>query len=928
MPDGVTPADPGLLASLADELALPGYAMRNMLLGRTGAAGRNLADFALNAVDAPLPGDWIPEISGAEDRPEFTEITGPIDDGLAGSLVNIAGNILTDPVTYIPGAAVAKAGGAIAKGVKAVTPEVIQKGAAKAGGKLRKTFAMEKIGKELENVKTRVQGARETAVRSGGDAIVEGLKGATPRELAAATEVANNVIRDKATRAARVLDETETMSVQDRLARYLVDNPDLDADRMLRILNTGSEVGRGQWASGQAGNVFTDIGREPTSDVVMGAVPGTTAREGIKDYFPRNLLKADEADDLTNATLGQPSPISSRKITTAAQLAEHLNNNPGVELADMAVALGKRNASQGELMARGAAGQGLFDMARAGEIALPDELLAKALPLSGAGPDVGAMLAGTARAPATAEKIAGTTGDVVMGGAKPEAKAAVGLSDSQRKQAREWLLSKQYKQADPLLRETAETIARALPGDEADVALHMLKGMEARKGFPKMLAALNSRFKPVAVFGALVPKLGSITRNMTGGVWQKYSNPEARGTISPKNIPGFLRDWWASMEDGIERLVGKRVFTKNEFAQIDEAYKASGGDPRKALALIKDPDMRSAVERGVFGNNFVDTENLIAQTQRGGVLKFAEKAWDYPAAMFKGAEQRMRYGLYKSLVKAGKSEDDAARIVRESLYDYSQSSMENRLARDVIPFFQFMAKSIPQQAGLMAEKPWLASGVANLYAQGRDEPVSPMMEGKVNIPIGQDEQGNRQYLSNLGLPFESLSMLPNLSANPLQAGRDIEQSVIGSTTPLLKNLYAYSAGQDPTFGSIPGSYTKIAGQDLGELGGFLNQVAGTGLAPLTAAQQIASLTGRTVDDRTTLPEKLLQNLTGARITSVDPDRAIQQRLQAFLERDPTIGQFRTFYDKGDDADAQQLLQNLQEARKALKEKAKAMANVN
>jgi hypothetical protein len=151
------------------------------------------------------------------------------------------------------------------------------------------------------------------------------------------------------------------------------------------------------------------------------------------------------------------------------------------------------------------------------------------------------------------------------------------------------------------------------------------------------------------------------------------------------------------MEDGVERLFGKRLFTKNEFAQVDEAYRLSGGDPRKALSAIRDPVMRSAVERGVLGNNFVDTEGLIAQTQRSGPLKYAQRAWDYPAAMFRGTENRMRYGLYKSLVKAGRSEDDAARIVRESLYDYAPSSAENRMARDVIPFFQFVAKSAPQQ---------------------------------------------------------------------------------------------------------------------------------------------------------------------------------------------------------------------------------------
>jgi hypothetical protein len=444
-----------------------------------------------------------------------------------------------------------------------------------------------------------------------------------------------------------------------------------------------------------------------------------------------------------------------------------------------------------------------------------------------------------------------------------------------------------------------------------------------------MLAAVARSFKPIAVYGAVLPKLGSITRNLSGGIWQKYSNPEARDVISPKNIPAFMRDWLASIEDGVEKLIGKRIFTKNEFAEMDNAFKASGGDPRQALSLIKDPTMRAAAEKGVFGNNFVDTEGLIMQAGKTGLRKFGDDLYSYPGFMFKGAEVRLRYGLFKQLTKAGKSADDAARIVRDSFYDYSQSSVQNRLARDFLPFGQFVFKSAPQQAKLMAEKPWLASTVGNLYAQGRDEPVLPYMEGKVNLPFGEDEEGNRQYLSSLGLPFESLSMIPNLSASPLQAGRQFEQNVVGATNPLLKMAYAYTSGRDPMFGTAPGSFTKVGGQDLGATGGAINQLLGTGFGPVVAAGQLASKAGQLTDPRTSLGDLALNQLTGARVQSVDPNRAIEQRLQSLLERDPTIGSFRKFYNKDEnDTTADDLLAALQNAKQAIKAKQKAAMPVN
>lgn len=960
MPERVTPADPGLLSSLADQLSLPGYAVRNLLLGEGESAARNVGDFALNTLDALIPGDVIPELSQQRDRPEFRDVV-EMPDNFAGSVGNFLGNVVTDPITYVPGAAVAKGFGAVGKGVSKVTPQAVKDVASKAGKVIRKTAGAERIGKPLANVLTKAQGARETAARASQEPIVEGLKGASQRELEAAGEVLLNVTKDKASGALRAIDESDTLSVQDRLARYVLDNPDVDPAKLAQIVSTSQNVSKGQWASGQAGNIFTDIGRQPASDVVMGAVPGTTAREGVQEYFPR-VFKNEDVTDIAER-LGQPNAIKGRKLESTKDVLEYLAQNPQTSLVtNAAEVLGQRAAAQGELAARGATGQGLFDLARAGGAELPDELLAKALAqqrmaqpakavVTGgddAAKSVDEMLGGRApdqQSPAFStgpERDPYYMGDVPrmrainedLGAVSQSGKSVVGKSTAtttgitaeEKQQAREWLLSQQYKQADPLLREAAEAIAKNLPGDEADVALHFLKGMKGRTGLPKALAALNRPFKPVAVYGAIVPKIGSVTRNMISGIAQKYANPEARGTISLKNIPAFFADWGKSIDDGVERLIGRRVFSKNEFAAIDEAFKQAGGDPRKALSLIKDPTMRDAVERGVFGNNFVDTEQLISQASKQGLKALPGRIWDWPAYMFKGAEQRMRYGLYKSLVKSGKSADDAARITRDSFFDYSISSAENRLARDVIPFAQFMFKAIPQQAKMLAEKPALASAAANLYAQGRDEPVSPFMEGKLNLPIGTDEQGNRQYIGGLGLPIEALSILPNPSANPLQFGRDIEQNIVGSSSPLLKLAYAYTSGRDPVFGSMPGSYSKVAGQDLGQAGSILNQLIGTGVAPAVAFQQLAGTAGKFADERTSLPETAVNLLTGARIQSVDPQRAIQQRLQAFLERSPDIGQFRSFYSQ--DPDAQELIQNLTSARKALKEKQKDLAPVN
>ncbi len=56
---------------------------------------------------------------------------------------------------------------------------------------------------------------------------------------------------------------------------------------------------------------------------------------------------------------------------------------------------------------------------------------------------------------------------------------------------------------------------------------------------------------------------------------------------------------------------------------------------------------------------------------------------------------------------------------------------------------------------------------------------------------------------------------------------------------------------------------------------------------------------------------------------------MQQRLQSILERDPTIGQFRQFYQKGEgDTTAEDMLAALKTSKQRLKEKQAAIAPPN
>lgn len=944
MADPLAPADPGLLSSVLNAASLPGYALRNLLRGEGAAAGRNVVDLIGNAADALVPGDWLSDISAESDKPDFRDVVDLGGDSLGTDILNFVGNVATDPISYIPGAAVAKAGTLAKTGVgKAVSalPKGIQdplrKGAETVGRKVRSIAGAQRVSAGTQKAIAAKQAAADLVGRSGAEGGADALAGLTERELRGMGEVGHNMRLDPATGLpVRLLDDSEELSFDQRLAKLLQEEPGLDPQRMLAAAPKFRQTLATQWdvaqqpASSPGGGVFFNRGGPGTPDVVMGGMSDVPSA-GVRDYFPRQFsgMKADGLDEIS----GLPKPIAERADWRDRDILDYLLKNPEVRLEfDAAKALSQRMGTQGELAGRAQVGHSLFERARAGEVEVPDELLAKFLPKSQTGYKPADMMG--AQAPGTLAqggRVASEQADVasMMGGAKPrppEAGAAPILTDFERKQAKDWLLSQDFKLADPDLRSAATAIAKQFPEEEATVLLNALNGMAPRGAITGALAKLNTYFKGAAVFGAVLPKLGSITRNLTGGLFQQMANAEARGDTLRAAVQ-VVPNWLKSVDDGIEQLFGARL-GPNEFADVDAAFKGSMGDPRKALAGIKDDLLRGAVQRGVLGNTFVSTEQLVNSAAKGGWKSFGKNLLTYPAAMFKGAETRMRYGLYKSLIGKGVSEDEAARIVTDTFFDYSISGADNRMARDVIPFAQFLFKAIPSQAKFLAEKPVALSAVANLQGDG-EGPVYPWMQGKVNIPVGQDEQGNQQFLSNLGLPVEAISAIPNLSADPLDFGRQVEQTVVGSSQPLLKAAYSLISGRDPYFGSQYGSYGKlpIVGE-AGALGRAVNPILGLGLPGGIQASSVLGTLGKASDDRTNLAEKMANLLTGAKVVSVDESRALQQTLENALKRDPSIAQYTTLNNRSDDEGTQALLDALKKAKSDIKAKQAATTPVN
>lgn len=420
----------------------------------------------------------------------------------------------------------------------------------------------------------------------------------------------------------------------------------------------------------------------------------------------------------------------------------------------------------------------------------------------------------------------------------------------------------------------------------------------------------NALFKGAAVYGVGMLRVGSLVRNALGGVWQAATTGNPTGPAA-KALAQVL---YNAADDAFLKVFGARKlppgFMTEKLDAVENAFREAKGDTRKLGEILKgDPELKAALDQGVL-EGFVQSEDIIGELRRTKLKGNLKNLMDWPAATFQGLEQRMRLGTFMELRARGLPAPDAAKKTIEAFLDYGVSGRANKLARTALPFAQFTAQTIPQQAKFLAGNPWATSAAASLFG-GQDEGlVYPWMQQQARVNVGSDEKGNPQYLTSLGLPLEALDQIPG--ATP----RQIWKSLAGNAAPIIKSAVGAGSGEDPYFGTPYGSYDKSPfGNERSESWRAYNKAAGTGL--LQPIDSLVKLGANLTSDKKSTGEKALQFLTGARFESVDQDAAEQQIIQQYLKNNPQVGQAQTYFSKGNE-DVDALIKALRESKKRAK----------
>jgi len=256
-------------------------------------------------------------------------------------------------------------------------------------------------------------------------------------------------------------------------------------------------------------------------------------------------------------------------------------------------------------------------------------------------------------------------------------------------------------------------------------------------------------------------------------------------------------------------------------------------------------------------------------------------------------DQYTRHSSILSQMNRGFEPSVAGRNARASLVDYDPSTFtpfESKLT-NIMPFYRFNSRALSHTARELASNP--GGPLAQVVKQtdqhnSQDATLPDYLMDSTSIPLGEREDGTKRILSGLGLMHESSAkMLGQALGGDL---RGLGYNIGSQLSPLIKTPIEMTTGQslfregEPTETLDP-NLGRTASNILQGLG-LRDESAGPVRYPGSeAAEQIVGMspfgrlatTARSVTDtRKGAAEKLLNNLTGVRVSDISPDRQAQQ----------------------------------------------------
>ena len=371
-----------------------------------------------------------------------------------------------------------------------------------------------------------------------------------------------------------------------------------------------------------------------------------------------------------------------------------------------------------------------------------------------------------------------------------------------------------------------------------------------RNGRSNFYLIMTDEFGPTEIMGAMkaAKKLEDKVRKIVGS---KRVGGKFKGTHADEVVEGgldaTLRANLSEAEYDMWRAMQKHGITTKGFFDVD----FTGGIQGERAAVLGQPTPAKGGRAGRLVKNVLGTQGKVAREGRN-----LNQAIETNARM---AAFLLNYGRYGNYA-------EAAQHTKKVLFDYSElTDAEQRILKNVIPFYTFMRKNLPRQLDTLVTNPGRLA-VPEKISQGITEPLPEDAadyqrdSGSRVVPIAFPLIGGGIVTPDR--PFHQISeTLAPLRLAGQGRGREAAGAAAnvasGPQISLLNSLLEIATGKDSfTRGNVPEGFregaTRLVTSQLPSVG-RLPQVDG-----------VSSLKNR---DPRPLPNELLKLLTGIRVAA-------------------------------------------------------------
>lgn len=271
-------------------------------------------------------------------------------------------------------------------------------------------------------------------------------------------------------------------------------------------------------------------------------------------------------------------------------------------------------------------------------------------------------------------------------------------------------------------------------------------------------------------------------------------------------------------------------------------------------------------------------------------------------------EDFFRGALFNKLSRDGHTGGSAATGINKLHFDYDAlTGFEKNVMRRAMPFYTYARKNLPLQLDTLAHNPGVLQAQSKPFNQPSPDGkgyVPKYLDSGFAIPVGDEKDGQRQYVSKLGLPAEEAFEKMHFQ-NGLPDVRRTALSYLGGMNPLIKApIEQLFNTQFHTQRQLSDLKAPQAASAIGSLFGDDNPQLLSQVLANSPATRFVSSADKLMDPRKSIAQKLLNLGTGVKVTDVDTDkqRAIdtRQALQEMMAGHPNLSRYSSFYVKPDD----------------------------